>query len=226
MSLLIGLVGGLVLGGLAGARRTDTVVDRLIVDMKASDVLVNPNDGDDSLLDYAAVASLPMVEDISRVQGVLLLPPGPYDSFEDMYSSNVFATDGGSGYRFNRPVVNSGRLADPDATDEVFLERTYAAAHGVDVGDIVTWRTLGVEALEAADAQFGAGDFEAGFATLSDPDAGTDYDFDVVGIGTWLDSVAVDEGYEPAGAILGPAAFARVGAMSAGIGRRSTSPRS
>ena len=218
MALLIGLVGGLVLGGLAGARRTDTAVDRLIAATAAADVLVNPEQGDESALDYAQVAALPMVDDFSRIQGVGFFPPGPYDSFEVLFSSNAFASDGGSGFRFNRPVVNSGRLSHPDAADEVFLERTYAMEQGISVGDTVTWRTIGPDAFGVANAMFEHGDFEGGFATLGDPAAGTDYDFHVVGIGTWLDSVAVDEGYEPAAVLLGPAAFERVGRASASYG--------
>ena len=67
IAVLVALVGGLALAGLAGAIRTSTAVDRFIESRETADIAVNPDDGDDSALDFSAVAALPMVEELSLI---------------------------------------------------------------------------------------------------------------------------------------------------------------
>jgi hypothetical protein len=68
--LIVGVVGGLVLGAAAGARRTHTAYDRLVADTEAWDVLVNPDEGAESAIDPAQVAALPEVAELGRLDGV------------------------------------------------------------------------------------------------------------------------------------------------------------
>ena len=64
--------------------------------------------------------------------------------------------------------------------------------------------------------------------SLNDPDVGTTLELSVSGIGTDLDGVAVDDGYEPVAAWIGPALYESLGEPSAGYGGaavRLTDPR-
>ncbi len=219
MSLLIALVGGLVLAGLAGAERTRTAVDRMIAYTEPFDALINPSDGDESRLDYDMVAALPMVADMSRMYGVGAFSEGPYGSIDELFSAPlIMATDGGSTVRFDRPLLSAGRVPSPDSLDEVVIERNYAASEDLDVGDTMTIRIFPPEVLGAAFEALDAGEFDAGVALLSDPSMGTTADMRVAGIGTWIDGIVVDEGFEPVAAWMGPAMYESLGSPSAGFG--------
>ena len=156
LTLMIGLVAGLVLAGLAGSERTRTAVDRMIEETAAGQVLVNPNEGDSSALDFDRVAALPMVAQFSRIHGVMVAPTEPQDSIDSWMSSGpfTFASDGGSGFVFDQPVISKGRMADPAATDEVYLDRAYASVPDLDRRR-AEWRFVSGDDINAA---FGAGD--------------------------------------------------------------------
>ena len=110
LSLLIALVAALVLAGFAGAQRTRTAVDRMIDATEASDVNVNPEDGDESALNFDDVAALPMVAEFSRVHGVSASDPGPYESVEDLFIGPMVVSHDGSLLRdFDRPVLVDGQ---------------------------------------------------------------------------------------------------------------------
>ena len=51
---------------IAGVRRTDSAFSRLLVATNAAHVMVNPDYGNDSGLDWKAVAKLPMVTQAAR----------------------------------------------------------------------------------------------------------------------------------------------------------------
>ena len=74
LGAVAGLAGALVLASLAAARRTDTAFARLVRATDAADVLVNPDYGNNSLLDLAKVAALPMVSDAGVEHGATILP--------------------------------------------------------------------------------------------------------------------------------------------------------
>jgi hypothetical protein len=86
LALLAGIAGGATLAAVAGARRTDSAFSRLLVDTRAPDLLVNPDYGNESNLDAKAVAKLPMVEQLGREQGVIVLP-FPIRHFQDLDGS-------------------------------------------------------------------------------------------------------------------------------------------
>lgn len=217
--LLITLVGGLALAGLAGAQRTRTAVDRMIDATDAADISVNPDMGDESVLDFDKVAALPMVADFSRLHGVGFFQAVPIESIEELYVRGVImATDGGAVVRFERPVLTDGHVPDPASLDEIYLDRTYAVSKGLEVGDSLGWRLLPDEVLGSAFNALEAGDLVGALAILNDPTAGTTVELRVVGIGTWLDGVAVDEGYEPVTAWIGPALYESLGEPTAGYG--------
>jgi len=216
--VLVALIGGLVLAGLSGAQRTRTAVDRMIEQQDASDVLVNPDLGDASALDFDEVAALPMVADFSRVHGVGLYGEGPF-TLDNLFSGPVtLATDGHVLVDFDRPVMSSGRVPDPASTDEVYVDRTYANTVGLHVGDSIRWTVFPPEVEAEAFGTFDGGDVDGALKILNAPGAGIPVEVKVAGIGNQLDGIVVDEGYEPAGIWMGPALYEKLGEPTAGYG--------
>ncbi len=225
--VLVALIGGLVLGGLAGAQRTRTAVDRMIEQNEVSDVLVNPNDGDESALDFDRVAALPMVAEFSRFHGVSAFGEAPFTADNVRNGPSTFATDGHALVDFDRPVISAGRVPDPNSTDEVYIDRTYARSNGLHLGDTFRWTVFPPDLLEAALAA-AEEDSDAGLAMLNAPGAGELVQARIVGIGNGLDGIVVDEGYEPVQVWMGPALYDKLGQPSAGYGGatvRLTDPR-
>lgn len=219
LTTLITLVGGLVLAGAAGAQRTRTAVDRMIVATDAADVLINPDAGDDSALDFDTVAALPSVAALSKIQGVAVFRPPPYASIEDMFgASSILASDGGAILTFDRPVLVAGRLPRLDAVDEVYLGERFADRGGYSVGDILDVRVVPFDELASASELADRGELDAALSQLNDPSVGSVIGLRVVGIGNTLDDVAVDEGYEPFDGWIGPAVYSNLGEPSAGFG--------
>lgn len=214
IALLIGVVGGLVLAAAAGAARTSSAVDRMIEETAAAHVLVNPDRGVESDLEFESVARLAMVEDASRSDGVFLLDPGEIDSLEDLDAApGSFATDGGHMFAFGRPVITAGRIPDPAAADEVFVDANFAEREGVAVGDRLTWRVPSTEEIASL---FEAGSIGEVFEIVNDPSFATTVTVAVTGIGTTVDGVAVDEGFEPLAIVFTPAFYEEYGRPSAG----------
>ena len=216
--VLVALIGGLVLAGLAGTQRTRTAVDRMIEQNEVSDVAVNPDVGDESALDFDLVAALPMVEEFSRLHGVAMWPSGEI-TMDNLFSAPfTFASDGHALVDLDRPVMAEGRVPDPDSLDEVFIDRAYARAEGLHVGDSISITVLPPEVPAAAFALVEAGEFEAALATLNTPGAKRTVDVRVAGIGNGIDGVVVDEGYEPPALWIGPRLYEELGDPTAGYG--------
>jgi hypothetical protein len=217
LAILVALIGGLVLAGLAGSIRTSTAVDRLIENKDTADVLVNPDNGDESALDYEALAALPMVKQASRVNGVLVLSRvGQVRTMEDLFSGLVaLGTTGGASWEFHRPVLLEGRMPDPDALDEVYLDRTYASASGREVGDVIEATIPASDDLGRLMSAEDLGE-DAMLDVINAPEFGTAVDLRVVGIGNGLDGIVVDQSYEPQSALITPALYRSLGEPSLG----------
>ena len=111
-------------------------------------------------------------------------------------------SDGGGLFRFARPVVSAGRLPDPTKPDELFVDRSYADDAGVEIGDRMRWRIVHTDKLTEF---FTSGDDRSIAEVTGSPDFGVPITMTVVGIGTALDSLVVDEGFEPQGVYATPA---------------------
>ena len=135
LALLVGLAGGIVLTTVAGARRTDSAYSELITETDAPDLLVNPNDGNESeLVDrYDEVARLPQVARLGVAFGVFVLPVGVRveEIFDDIQlaptEDDLYDTFG-----FN---VLDGRLPKPRRVDEVAVDFRVAEREDLRPGD-------------------------------------------------------------------------------------------
>ena len=67
--VLVGLAGGAVMTAVAAARRTDSAFDRMVVENRTADALVNPDSGTESALTMSTIESLPSVARAGRIDG-------------------------------------------------------------------------------------------------------------------------------------------------------------
>jgi putative ABC transport system permease protein len=132
LGLVAGLVGGVATAAFAGARRTSTAYDRLLVASDHADAYLQLLEADPATVDaIMAATSLERATDALYVVGrhteapnVVLLP---------VQASATPMPD---------PVVRRGRLADPAAVDEVVLTERLAGFMGMDVGGVWPYQAL------------------------------------------------------------------------------------
>jgi predicted lysophospholipase L1 biosynthesis ABC-type transport system permease subunit len=146
--VLVGVVGGLVLGAAAGARRTATAFDRMLATNDTSDVLVNPNFGSFSALDPAEVAALPGVVRTGIIEGgggIVVAADGSLDGGPQVFVQRDPWVLVGS----DRPRVVDGELFDPHDAGGVVVSDYVAERHDLEVGATLTLGTMTMEELEA-----------------------------------------------------------------------------
>lgn len=156
VAVLIGLVFGLVLASVAGARRTDTAFARMLDESRAWHVLVNPHQGTGSALRPEAVAALPGVEQIGTFMGMGVLHPGP-DGESDFAMSTIAPVEPGTLTEAFRPNVLEGRLFDPTRPDEALIGPAMAGRLGIGPGDTIEAQYVDFEQLAAYEAAGGEG---------------------------------------------------------------------
>lgn len=124
LALVAGLMAGLVLAAVAGARRTESAYDRFLNRQRGADVAF-PDDGETPPPpDLRAIERLPQVAESAR--GKVFYGPG-----------NIAAlapADGRLGTTINRVKLLEGRLPDPRRVDEALLAFPAAEQLGLDVG--------------------------------------------------------------------------------------------
>lgn len=128
--LLVGLSAGTVMTTVAGARRGDSSLDRLLDRTRPATAVVQPNFG---TVDYDAIARLPYVEALSRF--VLAFTPAirgvSWRTMDNPRLDDAMMTD------LERPVVLEGRGYRPSATDEAVVTERFRDRYGLGVGDEV-----------------------------------------------------------------------------------------
>ena len=123
----------MVLTALAGARRTDTVMDRFLAYHRATNIGIEIGE-----LDTNAVRRLPMVADVAEggyLAMVVADPTGEPDlnAFGEI---NPFVGLGGPDPSpSNRPILVAGRLPDPGRALEVAVDETLAERRHLVLGD-------------------------------------------------------------------------------------------
>ena len=145
--LLVGVVGGLVLGASAGARRTHTAYDRLVADTEAWDVLVNPDAGAESAIDPAEVAALPEVAELGRMDGVAATLVQDGETTLGSGPMALAAADERVLVDFARPGVRDGVLFDNTEPTHVMVDDVMAEHYGIAAGDRVQIATGNLDEL-------------------------------------------------------------------------------
>lgn len=141
--LLVAVGGGIVLGALAGARRTDSAHDRFLVSVNAFDVAVVPIGVP---LDLEAVRRLPQVADAAGLRYALTaVEPAPDGR---QINLDILIPDGDGAYeRLNRPKVLAGRHPETSRADEAAIASAASERYGLGLGDSVTVTFLTPEEL-------------------------------------------------------------------------------
>jgi hypothetical protein len=146
--LLVGLVGGLAMGALAGARRTQSSFPSFLAGTDPSDLggitaVLNPARGADVGYDpdlLARIAHLPEVKRLESYAGLNILPLAPDGAPADPASAapgNGRGSIDGLNFDLDRVTVIQGRMADPERADEFVTDAMDAQLGGVHVGDLV-----------------------------------------------------------------------------------------
>jgi ABC-type lipoprotein release transport system permease subunit len=133
IALLVGVVGGVVLTALAGARRTDSAFSRLRALTNESDASleVSPEH-------FAAIEALPEVEAAAPGSFMFVMPADT--ELENLLT--IAGTDERFGTVVNQPHLIEGRRPDPDRADEVLVTSLVADELGVALGDRLTLVSL------------------------------------------------------------------------------------
>lgn len=145
LMLFLGVAGGVVLGALAGARRTDTAYPRMRETTNAGDVLVSvERTGARGF--YDELARLPGVEDAGVAFGVELRVdtstlPEKAQTEDVEFLLGLAPVDDRLLYSVGGPVITAGRLPRPDEPDEAFANR-FVAELGVGAGTVLNVQIL------------------------------------------------------------------------------------
>lgn len=185
-ALLIGLVAGVVLATVAGARRTETAYDRYLAEADAEDAVITQfgpsNPQFQQILD--AFRALPEVEQMSVTAPILAVPDNTEIRFRDFEAG----VDDQWVYGMDRPKLDAGRLPDPARAEEVLVNRAAAHALHLEVGDRLVLRTM-------TEDEYSAGG-------VADESVGTKRRFTVTGIGVLPNEVVPIAPFDGAAALV------------------------
>lgn len=192
VALLVAVTCAIPTAAAAGARRTDSVVDRVQHELRAADVQLQVEELDDEAT--KAVRALPGVEQVG-VRSTIFLRPADTDLKPFLEFFAVGSMDGVSGYQIFRPRMDQGRLPSPDEPHEVLVSRPVAERLHLQPGDHFSVETL---TLDAVFASFETGD-------IPEPDGPT-IEVEVTGVGLLAPELLAPEQI-PNGTILFTPAF-------------------
>jgi ABC-type lipoprotein release transport system permease subunit len=145
LAVLVGLAGGLVLAAVAGARRTDAALPRLLARDRTIDAVVElPGAGLQPRPDplggqLRALAALPEVAEATRVTEAIVASLDPAGSAGVRPRNlGLLPLDAGANLIYGHPIVVAGRLPDERQADEAVIDEELAARRHLWVGSV--WR--------------------------------------------------------------------------------------
>ena len=155
--LLVGLVGGVAMGSIAGARRTQSSFPAYLAATKASDLQLQTSTvtnqfGTDAVIDK--LARLPHVQRVADAPYLLVIPLGPNgkalpSAFNDNDVAEV-GSIGGMYFSQDRVTVAQGRMADPASTDEMVATAEAARLSGWHLGQTVRFGAYSIRQANTA----------------------------------------------------------------------------
>ena len=140
--LLVGIIGGVAMGSIAGARRTQSSFPAFLARSKSSDLLVNlTGDPNESAYRPAAVATIAQLPHVVHAESFVLLSYFSMHDAEgkalDVTAALVGSVDG-TFFDQDRFSVTQGRIADPTRADELMVSEFVAHTLGLHVGQVLT----------------------------------------------------------------------------------------
>ena len=144
--LLVGLVGGIGMASMAGARRTQSAFPAYLAATDASDLRVQTYDisvldgiGGGSLTER--LAHLPLVTRVASAPNLLIVPIGtngrPLASAANNDDVTAVGSVGGEYFIQDRVTVSQGRMADPRSPNEMVATAEAARMSGWHIGETV-----------------------------------------------------------------------------------------
>jgi ABC-type lipoprotein release transport system permease subunit len=131
LGLLAGVTAGFATAAFAGARRTDTALDRLNKVTNAASAFVFTTQIGDLHPDWARLASRPEVAQLA-VWDLL------FCYLDGQPNGVLFASDGNGEFtQMDKPVVLAGRMFNPTADDETVINEQVATVEHIGVGDVM-----------------------------------------------------------------------------------------
>jgi hypothetical protein len=142
--LLIGLVGGVAMGSIAGARRTQSTFPAYLGATDASDLQFQTSVATSNFQSAGltkTLAHLPHVAHVASSPDLLVIPTGPNgkplpSAFNDDDVQEV-GSEGGMYFTQVRMIVAEGRMADPASTDQMVATAEAAKLSGWHLGETV-----------------------------------------------------------------------------------------
>jgi hypothetical protein len=157
VALLIGLLGGVGMGAVAGARRTQSVFPAYLVATHASDLQVQVFPVTFSQFTQPALtkelAALPGVASVATAPNMLVVPVGPDGEPIPALANNndvsALGSEGGAYFTQDRVTVAEGRMADPRRADEFVASALAVKLAGWHLGETIR---LGAVTLQQANS--------------------------------------------------------------------------
>ncbi len=155
IALLVGLAGGAVLAAASGARRTDSTLARVAHAEKLADVIVNPDNPDQSAgfeNAWKRVGALPGVAAATSIEGITAAQLDAHGQ-PDLASFNVAyltPTDDASFHTISRPALVAGHYADPAHPYELMVNQAAARRQHWQPGSRVPLGVFDTQALQNA----------------------------------------------------------------------------
>jgi hypothetical protein len=162
--LLVGLVGGVAMGAVAGARRTQSAFPTYLADTDSSNLDVQTATGNTNitLAQIHALAHqlarLPGVTHVAVAPNLLVIPLGsngkPLPAALDSDDVSALGSEGGAYFHQDRVTVSSGRMADPANPDEFVASALAARLSGWHVGQTVLFAAYSTAQIQANNFNF------------------------------------------------------------------------
>jgi hypothetical protein len=139
LALLVGLVGGVALAGLAGARRSETALPRFLASSYTIDaqILLAGPDGEAARIgptELRALAALPQVRTAQRVMVLITAGSDPASLVNPSSQLSLIGFDGPGYEALGHPILVAGRPPRSDHSEEAAVNEEFAWRHGLRPG--------------------------------------------------------------------------------------------
>jgi len=180
LGLLIALLGGLAIGSIAAARRTESSYPTFLAKTNPSDMDIDLGPYNPALLQK--IRRLPQVKAIESYVAPNMAPVSPTGRIAPAgFQSGLQVESSVDGLYFNQDKITilTGRMADPSRADEVVVDQFAAQLYGYHVGQVLRYGIF-------TNAQLGASQFPTTPAYKV-------INLRIVGIGVYNDEIVQDE---------------------------------
>jgi ABC-type lipoprotein release transport system permease subunit len=138
--LIIGLIGGVAMGSVAAARRTQSAFPRILAASNPSDLAVDPGGYSPQIMrKIAAMKHVTSAQAYVSVLGLAQSPDGSVNPYSALNTqAEMVASLNGLYFSQDRVIVTAGRRADPRRADQVMISDQTARRFGLRVGQVLT----------------------------------------------------------------------------------------